>query len=175
MLRCRFNDFHSGYNKVGVVLNKRVFIFFFVIHVRLVCLSDSNCLVLLYLLVEFHSGLSSVLCLLHRIVFRIPSKGNLIQSLTTPLVHTTTFDKIRAGAVGLDGPKFQNRSDSPLDSSTAVAQITVRTFYGWRWRRSSFWFYRFSLCLPERDDIASVVAWHGRNKGLDSPWHHCNA
>lgn len=65
-----------------------------------------------------------VCCLLfHGIELRISSKGDLVQSLPAPLVKAAIFDKLRARAVGLDGPKFQKDTDSAFDSVCVVSRV----------------------------------------------------
>lgn len=62
--------------------------------------------------------------LFHGIVFRIPSKGDFVQSLPAPRVKSTPFDELWARTVGFDGPKFQKDPDSALDS---VRVLRVRS------------------------------------------------
>ena len=70
-----------------------------------------------------------VCCLLfHGIELRISSKGDLVQSLPAPLVKAAIFDKLRAWAVGLDGPKFQKDTDSAFDSVCVVSRVFLLNF-----------------------------------------------
>ena len=48
---------------------------------------------------------------------RIPSKGNFVETLSTPLVETTSVDKFWTRSIGLDWPPTQHNSNSSQNSS----------------------------------------------------------
>lgn len=53
--------------------------------------------------------------LLVGVEFRIPSKRDLVQSLSTPCIQTTPFNEVRTRPVGLDRPPIQHGPDTATD------------------------------------------------------------
>ena len=53
-----------------------------------------------------------VLASLLRFIAAVPSKRNLVQPLTTPLVDSATINKVGAWPIRLDGPPWCHHSDT---------------------------------------------------------------